>query len=484
MPSDQFDDIERRSARSGHEAEIRVRLDKGIRAARRGWRNEAWRLLEAVLELDPDNEEAWLWLAAMTSDRELARAIYQRVLTSHPSSSRAHDGLRNLDEQGTREEKLTPSADEDMAVADAMPSPPRVQGRIRGRLRGGVSRKPSEGSDDKTDEPEPVARPSDTADRTRRAAPGKGRSHRKRAVGVRTGQEASDRRVDHDLDQNLDLQGDDASLNDRLNHRDSGEECDEFPDRFRPIKLAGAPLAGGVARRITLRDLIMIAMLSFVVLGTAAILILSGNQVRAEEFRGALGIIVDTPTLTPTPDVTPTTEATPTVKPTETPLPSPTFTPTVTPTPSPTPTPAWVTERYLPLPLDEKWIEVDLTEQMLYAYDGTELVYTAVISSGKAGTPTVEGKYRIVQKLESQLMTGPGYYLPGVSYVQYFYRGFALHGAYWHDDWGAPTSHGCVNLKEEDAEWLYRWTDPQVPDGVLMVHSSEQEPGTWVIIHQ
>ena len=54
-------------------------------------------------------------------------------------------------------------------------------------------------------------------------------------------------------------------------------------------------------------------------------------------------------------------------------------------------------------------------------------------------------------------MTGPGYYLPGVPYTMYFYKGYALHGTYWHDNFGTPMSHGCVNLETNDAEWLYEF---------------------------
>jgi lipoprotein-anchoring transpeptidase ErfK/SrfK len=148
------------------------------------------------------------------------------------------------------------------------------------------------------------------------------------------------------------------------------------------------------------------------------------------------------------------------------------------------PTIEWATAKYLPLPLEEKWIEVDLSDQKLWAWDGTELVFETTISSGKAHTPTVQGKFRILRKYDAQLMTGPGYYLPNVPWVMYFYAGYALHGAYWHDKWGTPTSHGCVNLRREDAKWLYDWTGPVVPEGTHSVASSKSNPGTWVLVHQ
>ncbi len=112
----------------------------------------------------------------------------------------------------------------------------------------------------------------------------------------------------------------------------------------------------------------------------------------------------------------------------------------------------------------EKWIEVDLSDQTLTAYAGGTPVYSAVVSTGLPGTPTVTGEYRIYAKYRSAPMSGPGYYLPNVPYIMYFYRGYALHGTYWHNNFGQPMSHGCVNLRTSDAEWLYNWA----PVGTLV----------------
>lgn len=60
-------------------------------------------------------------------------------------------------------------------------------------------------------------------------------------------------------------------------------------------------------------------------------------------------------------------------------------------------------------------------------------------------------------------MSGPGYYLPDVPYVMYFYRGYGLHGTYWHNNFGVPMSHGCVNLRTEDAAWLFDWASVGTP---------------------
>ena len=76
-------------------------------------------------------------------------------------------------------------------------------------------------------------------------------------------------------------------------------------------------------------------------------------------------------------------------------------------------------------------------------------------------------------------MSGPGYYLTNVPYTMYFYRGYGLHGTYWHNNFGHPMSHGCVNLKTPDAKWLFDWTLPYVPAG----SNSASGTGTLVVIH-
>lgn len=106
-----------------------------------------------------------------------------------------------------------------------------------------------------------------------------------------------------------------------------------------------------------------------------------------------------------------------------------------------------------------RWIDVNLSTQTLIAYEGdTPVLYTA-ISSGVAAHPTVTGVFSVWLRNESQAMSGPGYYLPNVPYVMYFYRDYALHGTYWHNNFGTPMSHGCVNLTIADAQWLYYWSD-------------------------
>jgi lipoprotein-anchoring transpeptidase ErfK/SrfK len=167
-----------------------------------------------------------------------------------------------------------------------------------------------------------------------------------------------------------------------------------------------------------------------------------------------------TPTATETPAATPTlppaivTTATP-WPPTETPQP-----PTATPEPpTPLPTDALVSVVNPTGSSGERWIDVDLSRQQLVAYEGDTPVYWVTVSTGLPGTPTVTGQYRVYVKYPAQTMSGPGYYLPDVPYVMYFYQGYGIHGTYWHNNFGHPMSHGCVNTPTPDAQWLYAWAD-------------------------
>jgi lipoprotein-anchoring transpeptidase ErfK/SrfK len=105
----------------------------------------------------------------------------------------------------------------------------------------------------------------------------------------------------------------------------------------------------------------------------------------------------------------------------------------------------------------ERWIDVDLTNQSVYAYEGDTVVNSFIVSTGTWLTPTVTGQYKVYVKYRSASMSGPGYYLPAVPYIMYFYKSYGLHGTYWHNNFGTPMSHGCVNLRTDDAAWLYDW---------------------------
>lgn len=190
---------------------------------------------------------------------------------------------------------------------------------------------------------------------------------------------------------------------------------------------------------------------------------------------------IPTDSLDPTAVILPTDTAvvfapTSTLEPTYTPiptdvvLPSATFDPgsleAASPTPLPTDTSVPGATQYVaPTPNPgvgsgdgTHWIDVDLTHQMLYAYAGNTLVNSFLVSTGTWQHPTVTGQFYVYVKYRYTDMSGPGYYLPNVPFTMYFYSGYAVHGTYWHSNFGTPMSHGCVNLSIPDAEWVYNFS--------------------------
>lgn len=144
---------------------------------------------------------------------------------------------------------------------------------------------------------------------------------------------------------------------------------------------------------------------------------------------------------------------------------------------------------------EERWVEVDLSEQKLRAWEGNTLYLETLVSTGLPWWPTPEGEYRVWIKLRATKMEGGSgkyyYYLPNVPYVMFFendkipgWRGFSLHGTYWHSDFGTPRSHGCVNLPTDVAEKLYYWISPILPEGKRVVRATPDNPGTKVVIHK
>ncbi|MCB9137280.1 MAG: LysM peptidoglycan-binding domain-containing protein [Caldilineaceae bacterium] len=138
----------------------------------------------------------------------------------------------------------------------------------------------------------------------------------------------------------------------------------------------------------------------------------------------------------------------------------------------------------------EKWIDVDLSEQKVVAYQGNQPVKTFTVSTGRDYSPTVKGTFRIWIKTAEQDMwggdraAGDYYYLPGVKWVQYFYQDYSFHTAYWHNDFGTPASRGCVNMREQDAKWLFEWAGPAWDDaGDGWQRPTDKEPGTLVVVH-
>ena len=132
---------------------------------------------------------------------------------------------------------------------------------------------------------------------------------------------------------------------------------------------------------------------------------------------------------------------------------------------APPPTPVLPAPPVIPPPAEpeeideERWIDVDLSEQTLTAYENGVAVHTMLISSGLPATPTPTGQFRIWIKFRYDDMSGEGYYIEDVPYVMYFYKGYGLHGVTWHGNFGHPMSHGCINLPTEEAGWLFGWAD-------------------------
>jgi LysM repeat protein len=115
----------------------------------------------------------------------------------------------------------------------------------------------------------------------------------------------------------------------------------------------------------------------------------------------------------------------------------------------------------------KKWIEVDLSSQRLVAHQGDSVVLRIKVSTGLRNTPTPVGRYAVRTKVRRQTMTGPGYNLPNVQWVMYFYRDYSIHGTYWHNRFGRPMSHGCVNVRNRDAQFLYNWANYGTP---IVIH--------------
>lgn len=136
----------------------------------------------------------------------------------------------------------------------------------------------------------------------------------------------------------------------------------------------------------------------------------------------------------------------------------------------------------------EKWIEISLKEQKERAWEGNKLVMEFPISSGK-WAPTPTGTFNIWYKTRSQSMVGGSkelgtyYNLPNVPNNMFFSAGFALHGAYWHNNFGQPMSHGCVNEPLASAAQIFEWAGPVVPAGQGAVRATAENPGTRVYIH-
>jgi hypothetical protein len=157
----------------------------------------------------------------------------------------------------------------------------------------------------------------------------------------------------------------------------------------------------------------------------------------------------------------------------------------------------WVHSNYLRLlvpnsrPPDiganEKWVEINLTEQTFVAYEGDRPVFVTLTATGRRGLETQKGLYRTWAILRHGPMqwenVSPAYSLANVPWIMYFNRGQGLHGVYWHDLYGTVRSAGCVNLSPHDSHWIFQWAIPDFPEGQRVFYPSADDPGLWVWVH-
>jgi lipoprotein-anchoring transpeptidase ErfK/SrfK len=149
-----------------------------------------------------------------------------------------------------------------------------------------------------------------------------------------------------------------------------------------------------------------------------------------------------------------------------------------------------------PVPEDlagnDRWIDVDLSKQLLVAYEGERPVFTTLVSTGRKGTKdepfeTPKGKFRILTKHVSSSMDGNtasdgNYSIQDVPWAMFFEGNYAIHGAFWHNGFGSRKSHGCINLPVGDARWLFWWVGPELPEGWHGAAAREGSPGSVVVV--
>jgi L,D-transpeptidase catalytic domain len=138
----------------------------------------------------------------------------------------------------------------------------------------------------------------------------------------------------------------------------------------------------------------------------------------------------------------------------------------------------------------ERWVDVDRRRQLLFAFEGRRPVFATLVSTGRSGNETAAGEHRVWSKLATTDMSNADdvelssatalYTVARVPWVMFFHGDQALHGVFWHDQFGRARSHGCVNLAPRDAAWLFEWAPPQMPPGWTAVIPTPREPGLRV----
>jgi lipoprotein-anchoring transpeptidase ErfK/SrfK len=408
----------------------RLAIQNAQFALQKGQTIEARRLAMEAAQLDPTFEDPWLILASLSSPHASV-AYLQHALEINPQSARATKGMQ------WALERLASSPDrERISIKHAAQTPP-----IQAIAPASMPPIPS---------PDPSAGPI---------------NGEKQAIG--------DFKTDQDLYQSFRAEeleraaAATAPKGKKLKQEKPATEpkAGKTP-RVRIRKPAKASTVPGQEKKKK-PSAILIFLILLIIFAIIAWLALPSLTPSTNSAMAPMPLnVLAKPTLTPTLTVTPTFTPTPTA--TLTPTPAPTKTPKPTKTPRPTNTPAPADEAaantngdaYAYSPSGDysgRWIDVDLTHQMLYAMEDSTVVGSFLVSTGVAAHPTVTGQYYIYVKYVSTLMTGPGYYLPDVPYTMYFYQGYGIHGTYWHNNFGTPMSHGCINMRTEDAKWLFYW---------------------------
>ncbi len=366
----------------------------------RGERHTARRWAERAVQLDPNSEDAWLTLAAIASPRASINYL-QQALKINPDSQRAQRGMQWALERLPNQ------------LPESPPASPPPEGLASSSLEAPVG--------------SAVAEPNSLPDTQPIIPP-------------------------IILNEEQELQS---------------PEAEQLPS---PAKVRSSKSLARLRWPILALFLIALcaaAVWAFWPVGAAPVLAFLHAPHSTPGIAGILADVgkpVDTPTLTAT--QLPKATLTPTPTSTDTPVPTDTATLTATVTPTDTPSP---TDTATPVPTNTvapavssagsgvRWIDVSLSKQTLYAYEGDTIVRSFLVSTGVRQFPTVTGQYHIYVKYLYTLMHGDGYYLPNVPYTMYFYKSYGIHGTYWHHNFGHPMSHGCVNMYTPDAEWLYYW---------------------------
>lgn len=434
---------------------------------------EARHWATAALKLAPENEEAWLILAAISSP-SASVSYLQKVLAINPKNERAVKGMKwaqaRLDDPAEShrigrvstekiEAPVTPPIDEFLPEPGVTEVPPPLETVQEPEIEF---------------EPQEQPEPSVSAEQ-----------ESKSFEDFRSAFLAEQEPVEESATPPFVFDEEQEAVEETTLEPEP-EPVEEIVDEFRPEEtpVVEKPIKPAKkARRKGSGYPWAVAAILFLIVASSAVVVwaaLPGLTALARSSAAPIpGDKLSKPSLTPTFTATPTITLTPT--PTETPTPTATFTPLPTETPQPTATP-WPTSTPKPyaaaassqnLPaqssgdLSGHWIDIDLSDQTLYAYDGDTLINSFLVSTGVSAHPTVTGTFAVYVKYRYTDMRGPGYYLPDVPYTMYFYQGYGIHGTYWHNNFGTPMSHGCINMRTSEAEWVYNFS----------------EVGTTVVVH-